>query len=115
MARNRLTFDLEKVEALAARGLTHQQIAHNLGISHDTLYKRKRTSAEFSDAIERGKAKGITQVANKLFESAVGGHFQAQKYFLTCRGGEEWQENRMQDNLQAQQPVINITMPKDGD
>jgi hypothetical protein len=69
----RIEIDLAQVEAHAARGLTMEQIAAAMGISDWTLYARKRESKEFSDAIKRGLAKGISAVANKVFQNAMAG------------------------------------------
>ena len=49
--------DLGQVEALAANGLTQEQIALALGISEKTLYNRKREFTEFADAIKEVKPK----------------------------------------------------------
>ena len=67
----RIEIDLAQVEALASRGLSQQQIADALGISERTLRNRKKDSAEFAEAIKRGRAKGISKVANVIFEKAV--------------------------------------------
>lgn len=80
----------EKVEALAARGLTEEQIAHCLGISQETLIQKKKIYSEFSEAIKRGKAKGIGEIANRLYENAKNGNVVAQIFFLKCRAG--WKE-----------------------
>lgn len=89
--------DLERVEKLAARGLTFDQIAAALGISRDTLYRRKRELRDFSDALEKGRARGISEVANKLFETAMQGNITAIIFFLKCRA-----------NWRDQGPVVEI-------
>lgn len=82
--------DLDKVEALAARGLTEEQIAHSLGVCYDTLNERKKELSEFAEAIKRGKNKGIAAVANKLYDNAQVGNVSAQIFYLKCRAG--WKE-----------------------
>jgi hypothetical protein len=82
--------DLARVEELAAQGLTNLQIAACLGICEDTLYTKQRQLTEFSEAIRRGKAKGISQVANALFQAAVKGSVPAAMFFLKSRAG--WQD-----------------------
>jgi hypothetical protein len=72
--------DLEKVEELASRGLTNDQIAAALGISETTLYKSQRQLTQFSESIKKGRAKGIGQVANALFEAALDGNVQECRY-----------------------------------
>lgn len=56
-----------EVEALAARGPTYQQIADALGISWNTLACRRRQSAEFAEALRKGRAIGVSTVTNRLF------------------------------------------------
>lgn len=82
--------DLQRVEALASRGLTLEQIAANLGIDASTLHRKKARMPELQDAIKRGQSKGISLIANKLFEKARGGNVAAMIFFLKARGG--WSE-----------------------
>ena len=81
---------LEKAEAAAARGLTSEQIAECLGISKATLQRRNKDSEPFADAIKKGRAEGIRQVANSLFEQAIAGNTAAAIFFLKTRAG--WSE-----------------------
>lgn len=67
----RIEIDLAQVEAHAARGLTQEQIADALGIGQATLYQKKSVNREISEAIKRGKAKGIGNVANVIYENAT--------------------------------------------
>jgi hypothetical protein len=64
--------NLLEVENLAARGLTQHEIAYSLGVSPDTLYERKREYSEFSEALRRGRSRGITALANVVFEVGLG-------------------------------------------
>jgi len=82
--------DLSKMEALAARGLTEEQIARSLGIHPDTLRRKKKVYAEVVEAIQTGKAKGIADIANELYQSAKEGNTTAQIFFLKCRA--DWVE-----------------------
>lgn len=84
--------DLEKIEQLAAQGLTQEQIAACLGIGERTLYKRKNAEAEVAEAIKRGQAKGVAVVTNKLFEAARGGQAWAICFYMKTRGG--WSERQ---------------------
>lgn len=79
--------NLKEIEALAARGLTLNQIADALGISDDTLARKRRQLADFADALQKGKATGIAQVANRLFEAAMAGDTTAMIFFLKAQGG----------------------------
>ena len=86
---------LEKAEAAAARGLTSEQIAECLGISKATLQRRNRDSEPFADAIKKGRAEGIRQVANSLFEQAISGNTAAAIFFLKTRA--YWSEKSDSD------------------
>ena len=79
--------DLDKVEQLAAQGLTNAQISDCLGIGERTLYRHKSESAELADAIKRGRAKGIAFVSNKLFDQCKNGNITAIIFFLKARAG----------------------------
>ena len=56
MARPRKLIDQKQVEELARIGCTEEDMAAVLGVSVDTLQRRKRASAEFRGAIEKGRA-----------------------------------------------------------
>lgn len=60
--------DLKVVEELAQRGLSFDQIATSLGLSHATFFRRKKESKEFCDAVRRGRAKGTVSASNALLE-----------------------------------------------
>src|SRR5262249_8423904 len=84
--------DVKKVEQLASRGLTQQEIADALGIGLSTLYEKKVEFEEFAEAINRGKAKGIEEIANSLYESATKAkNVAAQIFYLKARA--KWRDN----------------------
>lgn len=75
-----------KVEELAARGLTNQQICECLGWkSTQTLERKRRLYEDFDAAIKRGRSRGVATVTNALFEAALGGNVQAQMFYLKNR------------------------------
>ncbi|AOF53704.1 LuxR family transcriptional regulator [Rodentibacter caecimuris] len=92
----KIEIDLKQVEALAANGLTQQQIADSLGISERTLRNRKGDFADFADAIKRGKAKGIAIVTNKLMEKIKSGNTTAMIFFLKSQAG--WKETQITEH-----------------
>ena len=69
--RKRIELDLEQVENLAARGLGTSQIARAMGVSWNTIDRNRKRSEDFEESIKRGKARGLAQVTNALFESAT--------------------------------------------
>ena len=84
----------EQVESLAAQGLTMDQIASCLGMSRSTLYERVGSESDVSDAIKRGRAKGVATVSNALFQSAKGGNITAQIFYLKNRSPDDWKDRR---------------------
>ena len=104
----KIEIDLAKVEALASRLLTKEQIAISLGISEATFYNRQGENLEILEAIKRGREKGVATIANKLVESAIDGNTTAQIFILKTHGGQEWKD-KQDVNLSSDQPIqINI-------
>ncbi|OOF39887.1 LuxR family transcriptional regulator [Rodentibacter rarus] len=92
----KIEIDLKQVEALAANGLTMQQIADSLGISRTTLQMRKAENEQFEQAIKRGKAKGIAIVTNKLMGQIKSGNTTAMIFFLKSQAG--WKETQITEH-----------------
>ena len=109
MARTKIVIDHEKVERLAARGLSNVQIAQALGIGRTTLQMGIRQSEQLEQAIKIGKAKGIATVANVLFEKAKAGHPWAVCFYLKTAGG--WKENVGIEMAPIAPPTINVNFP----
>ena len=86
--------DANKVETLAAQGLTMKQIASCLGVGRSTLYNRMKDDVDVLDAIKAGRAKGIATITNALFQSAKGGNITAQIFYLKNRDPDEWRDRR---------------------
>ena len=91
-------FDLELVEKLAARGLSYKQLAIALGMNIKTVKKHRTLNPALQEAIDRGRVKGLTEIANSLFESALNGNTTAQIFYLKKRSPDDWRdrfENRV--------------------
>ena len=84
----------KRAESFAAQGLNREQIAQVLGMGVSTLYEKLNDYPEFLEAIEAGKAKGIAQVTNALFQNATGGDTTAQKYYLNNRDNDNWKDRK---------------------
>lgn len=80
--------DLEKIESFAALGLTREQVAHNLGFTSRT-WQRYNTDGTLEEAYQKGKSKGISVIANALYQKAKQGNTTAQIFFLKCNGWKE--------------------------
>ena len=99
-----LTKDLlEQIELHASRGLSQQQICHALGISETWWYDAKQKSAEISESFKRGKAKGLAEVSNAIYEQALNGSTGAACFFLKNRDPDRWSDvksvNAVQINI----------------
>ena len=90
--------DYQKVESLAAQGLTKKQIAYSLGIGESTLYEKQKTNPEFLEAIKKGQAKGIGTITNALFQSGKGGNVTAQIFYLKNRQPDKWSDRRQHEH-----------------
>lgn len=71
MARPRIDIDIDRVADLAGRGLSQAEICAVMGISEDTMSRRKQDTAAFADAINSGRAKAAEEVANALYTKAT--------------------------------------------
>lgn len=63
---------LLKIEGWARDGLTDKQIAHNIGISEQTLNVWKKKYPSFSESLKKGKEVVDRQVENALLKRALG-------------------------------------------
>ena len=61
---------IEEVEALAAQGLSQEQIGSVIGCSMVTVGRRKKDNEEFEAAIKRGQQKGSYLAAHFIFDLA---------------------------------------------
>jgi transcriptional regulator with XRE-family HTH domain len=103
--------DLQRVERLAAQGLSQKQICISLGISEDTLYKYKKINAEFAEALSRGQTQGLQDVSNALYQNALDGNFNAQKLYLAVRDPERWREQTDIHHSGGMEQTITIVDP----
>ena len=67
--RPRIEVDMKQVEELASIGATQQEIASDLGISVDTLQRKRGFAAVY----KRGMDKGCLSLRHKQFNLAKGG------------------------------------------
>lgn len=63
---------LLKLEGWARDGLTDEQMAHNMGISRETLSQWKKKYSDISDTLKKGKEVVDIQVENALLKRALG-------------------------------------------
>ena len=83
---------LEKVEHLAARGLSQQQVCHALGFSETWWYDAKQKNSDISESFKRGQAKGLAEVSNAIYEQALNGSTGAACFYLKNRDPDRWSD-----------------------
>ena len=84
--------DLQHVEKLAMQGMSGASIARCLNVCPQTVHNNRQRSKDFDEAIERGRAKGIAMITNKLYMAALEekdprARTTAQIFFLKCQAG----------------------------
>jgi hypothetical protein len=72
--RPSLEFSLREVEELARIGCTEEDMAAVLGVSVDTLQRRKRDSEEFCGAVKRGQATTRNSLRRLQLKQALQGN-----------------------------------------
>jgi hypothetical protein len=103
----------KKAEVYAAQGLTMPQIASVLGMSQTTLYDKKGKFTEFSEAIKRGKDKGIATITNALFNKARQGDNTSMIFYLKNQAG--WQDRVEKETIIEQRHVLDLTRVSNND
>jgi len=69
---------LTKIEGWARDGLSDKQIAHNIGITEQTLNVWKKKYPSLFEALKKGKEVVDRQVENALLKNALGFHYTEQ-------------------------------------
>ena len=110
MGRKKIQIDIDEVEKLASIGLNEQQIADYIGISTDTMGRRKVDDKNFAECINRGKAKGIATVAKNLFQQSADGNVSAGIFFMKNRAG--WKDKQEVENT-AKVTIIEMEHDED--
>jgi nucleotidyltransferase/DNA polymerase involved in DNA repair len=91
--RKPINIDYSQVEHLASLNLGIMSICRSIGVGWDTFDKhRKKKNSELSEALERGKAKGLQRATSKLMEKIEDGEFQAIQFYLKSADREKWAE-----------------------
>ena len=102
----------EKVENLSAQGLTVEQISLVLGINKSTMFDKQNEYPDFSDALKRGRGKGVANVTNALYTKAVDGDNTAMIFYLKNRAG--WVDKQEVQSTVEQRHIIDLTrIPND--
>ena len=89
--RKPINIDPDRVEHLASQGLGVMDICRSLGVGWDTFNKyREKKNSGISDALDRGKSKGLAFVTSKLMETIEDKNFNAISFYLRNRAPDQW-------------------------
>lgn len=106
ITKPKIKLDPDRVKALAAEGRNQTQIAAMLGVSPDTLTRRKQEDPAVADALREGAEMAIGNVENVLYKMAVSGqNVAATIYYLKCRCPERWNDRQNIDLTAHGAPV----------
>lgn len=98
---------LLKIEGWARDGLTEEQIAHNMGISRETLNQWKKQFSDISDTLKKGKEVVDYMVENALFKNAIEGNVTAQIFWLKNRKPDKWRDKPEGETEQGGITIVN--------
>ena len=108
--RKKIVIDAEQVELLASQGLGIMDICRSLNIGWDTFNKNRKRKKEISDALERGKAKGMKVATFKLMEQIHEGNFQAIQFYLKNRAPDDWSDRQeVNHNINLKDALTNAS------
>ena len=83
---------LHEIEECGRRGLSFAQIAGLMGVSAATFSAQRKRHPEVEAAFYRGRSRGISKVADTLYDAATSGEDMAStRFYLEKVGG--WKEN----------------------
>ena len=86
------SMSLTDIEECGRRGLSFAQIAGLMGISQKRFFAHRQRFPEIEEAFYRGRSRGISKVAETLYEAATSGEDMAStRFYLEKVGG--WKEN----------------------
>ncbi|WP_433912352.1 helix-turn-helix domain-containing protein [Staphylococcus sp. LKG3-3] len=71
--------NLLRVQGWARDGLTMEQIAYNIGITKNTLYRWQDRDSDFLNALKVNRDAADREVENALFKNAIGFHYTEQQ------------------------------------
>jgi len=97
--RKPIVIDATRVEHLASQGLGTMDICRALGIGWDTFNKhREKKSSGISEALDKGKSKGLAFVTSKLMETIEDKNFNAISFYLRNRAPDDWNDKQVVDH-----------------
>ena len=82
--------ELEELAEVSRCGLNQADTAAYFGYSLNTFKRMMQEDPRVERAMTKGRLSGIVEVAEALYQKALGGHFQSMKFYLACKAG--WNE-----------------------
>jgi hypothetical protein len=73
-------------------GATDKELASFFDVNEDTVHEWKRVYPEFSESIKRGKEEADANVANRLYQRAMGFEHDSEEIKVVSLGGKEGSE-----------------------
>ena len=79
--------ELEELAEVSRCGLNQADTAAYFGYSLNTFKRMMQEDPRVERAMTKGRLSGIVEVAEALYQKALGGHFQSMKFYLACKAG----------------------------
>jgi hydroxymethylpyrimidine pyrophosphatase-like HAD family hydrolase len=107
MPKKKKAIDIKKVEELAALGLSKQEIIYCLDMDQSTYYRNQKDSPELQVAYERGRAKGVMAVTQKLIKHHINkdNNFEAARFYLKTRSDNYKEKSEIKHTGDKDNPV----------
>ena len=97
--RKPIVIDYNRVEYLASLNMGIMDITRAIGVGWDTFNKhRNKKNSELSDALARGRAKGLQLATSKLMEKIEDGDFNSIQFYLKSADRDTWAEKTQVDH-----------------
>ena len=97
--RKPIVIDYNRVEYLASLNMGIMDITRAIGVGWDTFNKhRNKKNSELSDALARGRAKGLQLATSKLMEKIENGDFNSIQFYLKSADRDTWAERTQVDH-----------------
>lgn len=95
--------NLVRLRGWKMQGLTDEQIADNIGISHRTFERWKNDHSQIRQAIKGGKEVANFVIENELYKKAKSGNVTAMIFFLKNNYREKYTDDRTDPALRQAQ------------
>ena len=105
------TLDLDHIKAMAAQGMSRQQIGSYYGVTGQWIGKLVKKHPELEEAFNAGLAIGINRASNKLMELIDAGNIVAILFYLKCQAGWMEQQYVKEKPDESNIPRVQIFIP----